>query len=238
MLNFKQFISEAGQESGKLELVKTDVRKAEEYARKKMYENGLDLDKEIPNFIDNYNIAKMSASGGYTQRKDMPVIDAKDITDFQKRLEKGFIDYNKPFEKHTDPNEKFPKTLNAKTGKMWLTAGEKDGNKSDDNIPVKNKKVKVSELRPIQQQIYFDKSLDSIADNGGAADSKGFIGSKKTTFIVSSDNYIIDGHHRYLAGILIDPNIKVNCMVIDMPINDLLPASLSYSDAVGNKRNS
>jgi hypothetical protein len=58
-----------------------------------------------------------------------------------------------------------------------------------------------------------------------------------TFFIASEDGYIIDGHHRWLAGVLTDPDIKARVLTIDLPLKDLLPMSLAFSDAVGNKRN-
>jgi hypothetical protein len=59
----------------------------------------------------------------------------------------------------------------------------------------------------------------------------------KTFFITSADNFIIDGHHRWLSGIVLDPNLKVNTLSIDLPIKDLLPMATAYGDAIGNKRN-
>jgi hypothetical protein len=59
----------------------------------------------------------------------------------------------------------------------------------------------------------------------------------KTFFITSADNFIIDGHHRWLSGIVLDPNLKVNTLSIDLPIKDLLPMAIAYGDAIGNKRN-
>ena len=233
-----QILDEAGQDVGKIELVKTDLADARSWAENQMKSYGNDLNVELPNFDANYEKAKLGASGGKTKRKDMPVIDEKDVKDFQDRLKSGYLDIFAPFAKRTKSVDKFPKGMNKSSGQDWLQNGAKnnDGEINDDQISVKSKKIPVGKLKPIQQQIYFDKSMDSIAKNGAAA-SKKFIGGNGTTFIVSADNYIIDGHHRYLAGNLIDPNMKVNATVIDLPIAQLLPASLSYSDAVGNKRN-
>jgi len=64
-----------------------------------------------------------------------------------------------------------------------------------------------------------------------------FMTGKNNVFIMSKDLYIIDGHHRFLSGVLLDPNMQINALIIDLPIAKLLPLTLSYSDAVGNKRN-
>ena len=54
---------------------------------------------------------------------------------------------------------------------------------------------------------------------------------------IKKDNRIIDGHHRFLTTVLINPKIKVNCLKIDLPIRELLPLTLAYTDAIGNVRN-
>ena len=67
--------------------------------------------------------------------------------------------------------------------------------------------------------------------------SKAYQTKKENIYIVSSDNRIIDGHHRFLTSVLIDPRLKVNVLKIDMPIKKLLELTLAYTDAIGNVRN-
>ena len=55
--------------------------------------------------------------------------------------------------------------------------------------------------------------------------------------MVSKDDRIIDGHHRFLSAVLVDPAIQVTALEIDLPIKDLLPLTLAYTDAIGNVRN-
>jgi len=235
-VSFKEYkiISEAGQDAGKLELVKTDVKTAEKYAQKSFEKHGKVLEEEIPDFKINYKTAQKAAAGGKTKRKDMPVIDENDVRQLQARLKTGAIDVNDPFTKENVKNP-FPKGLSGKEAEEWLVAGLKDGDSEDDKVSAKMEKVTVKDLKPIQKQIYFDKSIDGSAEFG-AKGTRDFL-TKNSTFIVSADNYIIDGHHRFLSGLLIDPNMKVNCLVIDLPISTFLPMALSYSDAIGNKRN-
>jgi hypothetical protein len=238
---YKEFLLEAGQAPGKLELVKTNVDMARKYALQAFEKAGKDLDEELPDFQHNYQSVQQLAMLGKTKRKDMPVIDAKDIKDFQKRLSSGMIDINKPFSDITQKNsDPFPEGLAGGKAKEWLEAGIKliklhDGDKKDDIIKVTKAKLKMGELLPIQQQIYFDKSLQTIIDFG-VKGSKSFL-TGKSFFIVSSDYYIIDGHHRWLAGNLIDLSMKTQVLIIDLPMVQLLPLSLAYGDARGNKRN-
>ena len=111
----------------------------------------------------------------------------------------------------------------------------KDGDHKDDIVNVINEKITVGKLKPIQKQIYFDKAMKDTA-SFGADGSRNFL-ENQTFFIVSVDNFIIDGHHRYLAAFLIDPKMKVNVVKIDLPIKQLLPLSLAFGDASGNRRN-
>jgi hypothetical protein len=231
----ESILNEAGQAAGKLELVNTDLDTARDYAAKAFEKEDKVLDQEIPDFDKNFLFAQKQAGSGRTQRKDMPVIDGKDVKKFQTRLAKGHIDVSFPFTK--DNANPFPEGLKGADAKKWLQDGLKinDGAKDDDRVNVVNAKEAVGNLKPIQKQIYFDKAMTDTS-KFGADGSRNFL-ENNTFFILSADNYIIDGHHRYLAGILIDPSMKVNVLKIDLPINKLLPLSLAYGDAVGNKRN-
>jgi hypothetical protein len=236
MKTFKEYITEAGGEgAGKMELVSTPYPKAVKHAEKLFTDSGKSFEKEIPNFDKNYKIAQKQANLGYTQRKDMPVIDTSDVKKLQAKLKSGFIDVNAPHAPVTSNANPFPEGLSGEDALKFLKAGLDDGSKTDDKVKVLLKKVQVSKLKPIQKQIYFDKSIGSTAEFGADV-TKGFLESK-SIFIASSDLYIIDGHHRYLSGMLVDPKMKVKVLVIDLPIKDLLPMTLAYGDAIGNKRN-
>jgi hypothetical protein len=234
-MRFTKYLNEAikgGQSAGTHELHKTSVEKAREFAEKK----GFDLDKEIPNFNENYKKAQQMANLGKTKRKDMPVINDNDVKKFQKRLENGTLDINKPFAKDPDVGSNpFPEGLSGLKAKKWLEKGLKDGSKTDDVVDVSITKVAVGKLKPIQKQIYYDKSMGATIENG-AKTSLNFV-TNKSFFIISGDNYIIDGHHRYLTALLLDPSAKVNALKINLPIKKLLPMATAYGDAIGNKRN-
>lgn len=237
MKTFKEFLQEGGQSAGKLELVKLSLEKAREYAEQKFKEYNRDLDKEIPNFDKNFIFAQKKANMGKTLRKDMPVIDEKDVKLLQNRLKSGKFDIKAPFSPDTNPKNPFPEGLSGEQAKQWLQDGIKkfDGSSKDDVVKTQITNTVVKDLIPIQKQIYFDKCINATAEHG-VKDSINFL--KNSTLIISSDNHIIDGHHRFLSSVLINPNMKMRCLQIDLPIKTLLPLTLSYSDAVGNKRNS
>ena len=240
MKSFKRYITEGkgGAEAGKMELIKTDEKKAYEYGKKLFDKKGFDIDKEIPNFDRNYKLAKKLARMGFAQRKDMPVIDNRDIKLLQRRLKAGAIDISRPFAKNEVPDDPFPQGLDKETGKKWVSGGlaKNDGDKDDDKVDVKIKKIAVGKLKPIQSQIYFDKSIKNVS-KFGAKGTKDFSASKNNFYVVSKDDRIIDGHHRFLSAVLVDPAIQVTALEIDLPIKDLLPLTLAYTDAIGNVRN-
>lgn len=238
MIKLKQLLFEDGAIAGKLELVSISPKQAREYAEAQYKKYGKKLEDDIPDFDKNFKETQKKAKMGHTKRKDMPVIEKQDINDLQTRLSKGYIDVSKPYAKSTNTKNPFPSGLSGKSAEQWLKNGLKkyDGAESDadDKISVSKKTIPVKKLKPIQRQIYFDKSMNVIAKLGVAA-SQSFMQTQ--TFIVSSDNFIIDGHHRFQSMMLQDPSTTANVLSIDLPLSELLPMTLSYSDAIGNKRN-
>lgn len=72
------------------------------------------------------------------------------------------------------------------------------------------KSIKPDGLKPTQNNFNEEKVKDMV--EAGTWDSK--------PIIVSSDNHVVDGHHRWLAAIESKENIDV--CVVDMAIEDLL----------------
>ena len=228
-----------GEEAGKLELLSTDVDTAYKYGKKAfMDEDGVDMDKEIPSFKKNYEITKKIFNIKHgTKRKDMPVLGRPDIELLQAILKKGSMDLKTPWSSPDVSKNPFPEGLNGKEAKEFFKRGLKiyDGDAKDDVVNFKTAKVAVKNLVPIQQQIYFDRAMD-MQSKDGSKTSRDFL-QNKSIFVASSDLRIIDGHHRMLSALLIDPNMKVKVLMIDLPIAQLLPMTVAFSDAVGNKRN-
>jgi hypothetical protein len=225
-----------GSAAGELEISKTSVTDARAHAERVMKSFGRNLDEEVPNFDKNYRVARDVANTGKTKRKDMPVIGSDDVREFQRRLKGGYIDVSEPFRPSHQSNP-FPEGLKGREAKEWLESGlpKYDGDLDDDKVSVQLNAVKITKLSPIQKQIYFDESMRTIGKNG-AEKTKSFL-SRKSILICSSDLYIIDGHHRFLSGMLVDPSVKTQVLMIDLPIATLLPMATAYGDAIGNKRN-
>lgn len=86
-----------------------------------------------------------------------------------------------------------------------------------DKADVKKVTKKISELKPSQDEINEDKVYDILG--------KKFDGQEeKTRYIISSDNYILDGHHRWAADLELDNDDTklVDCYQIDVPIKQLI----------------
>ena len=78
-----------------------------------------------------------------------------------------------------------------------------DGDPKDDIVKVSNDKIAVGNLKPIQAQIYFDKSIAKVSRDG-VESSLNFLTSKNNNFVVSKDNRIVYGHHRFLTTVLVN----------------------------------
>lgn len=78
--------------------------------------------------------------------------------------------------------------------------------------------MEVGELTPVQKEINLDKTGSMAAKHGsGEIDL-----SKGKPVMVSGDEYLVDGHHRWYALRELDPNNKLDVIMIDAPILDLL----------------
>lgn len=116
--------------------------------------------------------------------------------------------------------------IDLQTGKMSEQSGLQN------RINVVTRSIKAKDILPSQKQIYLDKALKSL--DGNVESAKYFL---QTTKFVSSFGTLLDGHHRWLTAVLVDPEMMLQVVTIEMPINDLLPLAVAYSDSVGNKRN-
>lgn len=226
--------SQGGQAPGKLEMDRIDLGTARAFAEAVFEANKRSLDTSLPNFDQNFLLAQQRTAIGKTRRRDMPVINDNQVREFQKRLKDGHLDIYTPLSPFTEPENPWPQGLSGEQAAEFIRRGLDDKNLQDDKVGVSSVRVAAKDLRPIQRQIYFDKSIGAVAKFGIAA-TKQFL--QKSMMIMSSDQFIIDGHHRWTSALLVDPNLRVPGIKIDLPISKLLPVSLAYGDAIGNKRN-
>lgn len=120
----------------------------------------------------------------------------------------------------------FPNPLSRSDNPKWATKGERDGSEKDDIIGVKFTSVPASSIKPTQSEIYLGKAT-SMAVPGV---------TPPFDMIFSKENYILDGHHRWLAAGLADPSMKVDGWKVNLDINNLIILLRALGDFWGNKR--
>lgn len=101
-----------------------------------------------------------------------------------------------------------------------IGGGAEDGSNSDDKVAGKVASIPVGALKPAQTEIIVNKAV---------AFALGFANQGKPDLddmeaIVSKDNYIMDGHHRWAARFLLDPEAAVKVTAIDLPGGPLVTA--------------
>ena len=123
-----------------------------------------------------------------------------------------------------DP-DKFPDQW--KKDKQFFRQGYKDGSNVDDTVETKPVKLPASQLKPSQDAVYLGKALGMAIGGveGGSLDA-----------IISSDNRILDGHHRWAATIFNNPKARVGGVQAQLKIGDLIPVLRQAGDALGNNR--
>jgi len=115
----------------------------------------------------------------------------------------------------------------GKTDRDFFSKGQRDGNKVDDIVKTVKVKISAKELLASQDAVYLGKSLSMAI--GGV--SGGDLGS-----IVSKENRILDGHHRWAATMFNNPNAILDVSKANMTIGDLIPVLRAAGDNYGNKR--
>lgn len=136
-----------------------------------------------------------------------------------------------------DPSE-FPNPLPADQTKSFMQKGwddspddgESDSSKKDDEVDVELKSsVAAGSLMPSQTAVFLGKALGmSMVPK---LSSGGDIGA-----VISEDNHILDGHHRWAATHLRNPNVDIIGTKVMLPITQLIPVLRAAGDAYGNAR--
>lgn len=84
----------------------------------------------------------------------------------------------------------------------------------DKGVDVSQRDLPVSILKPTQNEINLDKVKEKFTGLSN--------GKQPKPFLVSSDNFILDGHHQLFALKALDNNTKVPCHVVGVDIRSLL----------------
>jgi hypothetical protein len=189
------------------------------------------LQEQSNDFCTNFPAACKGAYG--TKRANMPQIPDADA--FEKELEapppKG-LETNEP--------EEIP-DLGAATRAYLDSSDDAGAYPEGDQVEVKEiPNVDPSDLKPTQTDIYMDNALKKAK---AGADPKIDWAPWNASILVSADNYLLDGHHRWAATIIDNSQNpedakKMTIEKVNMPIKELLKVANAYTDAIGGKRHS
>jgi hypothetical protein len=104
----------------------------------------------------------------------------------------------------------------------------------------KIKKIKVSDLTPAQNEIFLDEIISNLLQKKKFV-KKSLKGKlKDDEIIVSSDNYIIDGHHKWASAFILNPNCKIKCTKINIELKEAIEILTDLLEEInaGNQRQS
>tara|TARA_R110000796_G_scaffold35443_1_gene91005 strand:- start:953 stop:1837 length:885 start_codon:yes stop_codon:yes gene_type:complete len=135
--------------------------------------------------------------------------------------------------------------LDKKLAGYSASGGYKDSQKDDDKIDGGPDAVPVSQLKPAQKEVIVSKAVafalgyafndfKEVKAKNGAPDLANM------EAIISNDDFIMDGHHRWAAATLLYPGAKVSVTRLDLPGQELVTALNAMTKGklgidVGNK---
>jgi len=126
-------------------------------------------------------------------------------------------------------DERFPLKLSQAAAKadqaeILATGGTNDGAEGDDEVQASKAELPVSQLKPSQTSMNIDKAIAMVIAALRKVDPfpggpGGDLGA-----IITSDNHIMDGHHRWIASGMVNPASKVGGYVVEFPAKQMIAA--------------
>lgn len=107
---------------------------------------------------------------------------------------------------------------------ILVTGGDDDGEKPDDTVQSEPGSKPVKSLKPSQSSMNIEKAcafaIAAILKNAPFPDGPGGdLGA-----IITSDNHIMDGHHRWIATGMVDPDAEVGGHIVEFPAKQMIAA--------------
>jgi len=129
------------------------------------------------------------------------------------------------FDKNKFP---FPDTASQEEADAIFTGGFKDGDPDDDKIVInKNAPFTCQQLNPSQKEV---RVTDAVEFGMWMLEGKYEIGGNLGA-IVSSDDFIMDGHHRWAGSWLAGgPQTKMTAVQVGLPKDELIPVLAAVGD--------
>jgi hypothetical protein len=113
---------------------------------------------------------------------------------------------------------------NPEIAQSLAKGGGNDNNPSDDKITAKFTPIQPSLLSPTQATLVSDK-VKGMIETGITKPE--FLSNMQA--IVSEDNAIMDGHHRWAAALVLYPNKNVNVLKMNLPLKKLITVLNAYT---------
>tara|TARA_R110001592_G_scaffold192795_14_gene439836 strand:+ start:1889 stop:2824 length:936 start_codon:yes stop_codon:yes gene_type:complete len=113
--------------------------------------------------------------------------------------------------------------LDTGDNKKTILQGNLDGDKQDDKVSIKISSPRAQQLKPSQSTVYPDQSIGMLITAPPLRDQILSGTVQAESMFVSSDGYIIDGHHRWSATHALNPKAKLVVTQINLPIKVALP---------------
>ena len=166
-------------------------------------------------------------------KKDMPFLPGPkdavgDVDDVEDALTPGQGKYGVDFKEAVDaPSPNTFVGMKDKAAQDYMQSGEKDGDPMDDKAAFeKDPKIAASAAKPTQSNILIAKSI-GMAANGVEGGNLGAY--------FSTDNEILDGHHRWAATMLNNPGAEMGGFAaIDLKAMGGTKPALKHLTAIGN----
>ena len=127
-------------------------------------------------------------------------------------------------------SDRFPMTLSAaaasagEEAELKVTGGDDDGVQEEDIVDASPGEVACKDLKPSQSSMNIEKAVAfAIAAIRKATPFPGGPGGDLGA-IITSDNHIMDGHHRWIASGMVDPDAKVGGFIVEFPAQQMIAA--------------
>lgn len=108
--------------------------------------------------------------------------------------------------------------VNSKIQKSYL-----DWLASEKSVRYRKATEKAANLKSTQSELDWEKVID-IANNTKTGANK----DRFKPVIVSSDNYVLDGHHRWAGTYMMDPEHRIDIWKVDLPIAKLIQTTREW----------
>lgn len=105
--------------------------------------------------------------------------------------------------------------------------GEYKKHLNSNGVTVTTRRINAKDLKPIQKEFHDEKIVSSMF--------RSLDGEAEKPLITSSDNYIIDGHHRWLAAKNKNPNLPLLVWQASVNIDELLDLTKNFKHTTYKK---